>query len=129
MAAQVLAGNTQTGDNLLYTNNTGQNVRVVINFIMGSQILIKWGGNVKLSCNVQNLTSYGRYLAFHQSGVNLGSHGDNANSWGEDNIPPLPTEIALANGHTFSIENIGPINHDLSFGPGGYNIVVIPESG
>ncbi len=74
MAAQVLAGSTATGENLLYTNNTGQNVRLVVNFIMGSRITVKWGGNVKSQCTFNQLCSYGRYLSFHVSGANLGNH-------------------------------------------------------
>tara|TARA_Y100001963_G_C6396913_1_gene272344 strand:+ start:54 stop:446 length:393 start_codon:yes stop_codon:yes gene_type:complete len=130
MAAQVLSGNTSTGENLLYTNNTGQNVRLVINFIMGSRLTVKWGGSSKIEISWSNLISYGKYLAYHKQDVNAGSHANNANYWaGDGPVDALPLEIPLANGHTFEIEQYAPLDHDLSHGRGGYNILVVPESG
>ena len=117
MASQVLSG---TG-NVSYTNNTGQNVRIVINF-MGSvgsipTIVINWGG-AGASVSGQTGVSYaiGRNLAFT---VLAGTAGFAANN---GFLPPqtgstLPTELMLAPGQTFSASC------------GAYNIVVIPEAG
>jgi len=124
MASQVLSG---TG-NVSYTNNTGQNVRIVINY-MGSvsspgsnpTITINWGGG-GASVSGQTGVSYaiGRNLAFTAlvggQSISAGLAANNGF------LPPqtgstLPTELMLAPGQTFSATC------------GAYNIVVIPEAG
>ena len=114
MASQVLSG---TG-NVSYTNNTGQNVRVIINycsntFTSGGEIVISWAG-VSLTVIAYAL---GRNLAYVGAQNNhdmvSGNSGYNA-----------PTELMLAPGQTFSL-SAGRV--DRPNGP--YNIVVIPEAG
>ncbi len=133
MASQVLSGSS----NVSYTNTTGQNVRVVINYMRGVsdgignfEISMSWGGG---SASGSSVLAIGRNLAFSagfrsSSGLsantnpvtmtanNMCIHGGiSAN--GELTEAALPTEIMLANGQTFSASC------------GAYNIVVIPENG
>jgi len=116
MASQILSGS----GNVSYTNNTGQNVRVIINFMRTSAttdfanatIAISWGG-VGVTAP---LRAIGRNVAF--SGP--GSSGNNAVPGPTDtNAVPgaLPTELMLAPNQTFTAVC------------GAYNIVVIPEAG
>ena len=114
MAAQVLSG---TG-NLSYTNSTGQNVRLVINYL-------KTGSSATM--NFQGVTvsvpqgSYGKTLAYRDS------HGGSTGSWtsamsqgsGYQTNAAVPLEIALSNGETFSV--VTSIE--------AYNIIIIPEAG
>jgi hypothetical protein len=109
MASQVLSG---TG-NVSYTNNTGQNVRIVINFMRssapGSATLgLSWAG---VSVTDQSgVSAIGRNLGTIQSS------GTSNNAFGTSGA--LPTEIMIAPGQVFSTSNTG-----------AYNIVVIPEAG
>lgn len=139
MASQVFSGTS----NPSYTNNTGQNVRIVINFMlaqtlspptggvaaaptMGTSgntgITLTWAG---VSVNAPGALAMGRNLAYHMGGGDV-SAGLNFSS---NNMVPyesgaaqgsnggLPTEIMLRNGETFSARC------------GIYNIVVIREDG
>jgi hypothetical protein len=114
MASQVFSGSS----NFSYTNNTGQNVRVVINFMR------KVGGTTPMSINwagtgaSSTLNTIGRNLAFSiLYGSVGGAVANNADGSASANTA-LPTEIMLAPGQTFSASNIS-----------AYNIVVIPEAG
>ncbi len=123
MAAQVLSGS----GNVSYTNSTGQNVRLVINYLemdnVGGDTTVSFPGNsITLSANMV----YGKTLAYKNSSgtttvqssmAESGSNGDVAN------ITPLPLEIALANGDTFSITG------NTSANIKGYNCIIIPEAG
>ena len=123
MAAQVLTG---TG-NVSYTNSTGQNVRLVINYlkvgaISGGTANITFGDCKTIVIN-QNST-YGKSLAYYkQTGGTVSVTSEKScpienQSGGE----PLPLEIALANGDTFSIQATNATNIS-------YNIIIIPEAG
>ncbi len=134
MASQVLSGSNSVS----YTNNTGQNVRIVINYMggiannpssttTGYGITLRWAG---VSVSGQML-AIGRNLAFtiseptnnvssnnalgNPSRVPLGSAGTSIVA--DTNLGALPTELMLAPGQTFSATC------------GTYNIVVIPEAG
>ena len=116
MASQVLSGSS----NVSYTNNTGQNVRIVINYMAGTSgsITMSWAG---VSAN-SAFSAIGRNLAFMVSKLPVGGQAlsnptgiTGNNAFGDNGA--LPTEIMLAPGQTFS----------ASCGP--YNIVVIPEAG
>ena len=106
MAAQVLSGS----GNVSYTNSTGQNVRVVINYLE----TIGPGAGANLSFQgVTVLIPYGFI--------------------GKTVTPPtrtiyneriVPTEFALSNGETFSI-----IHQSGSEKIVGYNFIIIPEAG
>jgi hypothetical protein len=131
MASQVLSGS----GNVSYTNTTGQNVRVIINFMEGRdvgtgvlQISMSWGGT-GASTSGSSVLAIGRNLAFnagYQSGSGFSANTNpvtmTANNMcirggGEFAEAALPTEIMLANGQTFSANC------------GSHNIVVIPENG
>lgn len=123
MASQVLSGT----DSVSYTNNTGQNVRIVINYMASKttmlsggsqsfQLSISWsgGGTITNTTNA-GVFSIGRNLAFI---VNLNG-GVSANNFSSPVYSSVsyPTELMLASGQSFSATC------------GGYNIVVIPEAG
>ena len=135
MASQVLSGTS----NPTYTNNTGENVRVVINYML-SPSSMTWAG-VVIGGPTSNILAIGRNLAF-SGGVSApsttGSGGGgsatialpvsvalSANNMvmrdgsltSELTNQALPTEIMLAPGQVFSAIC------------GVYNIVVIPEAG
>ena len=129
MASTVLSG---TG-NVTYTNSTGQNVRVVINFMQGpsagspgtfSVFNMSFGGatiSVSLVAIGRNLAA--GYLSF--SGASSQSaFGQNALYSQNTGPSAAPTEIMLAPGQTFSTSAPNP-----SYPLGAYNIVVIPEAG
>ena len=121
MASQVLSGS----GNVSYTNNTGQNVRVVINYMSGTStagsgtitnpgIIINWGpptAPLRVQLTGTGFSAIGRNIAFNTNITGLGNNGilqpGNA----------LPTELMLAPGQIF--------NATCSL----YNIVVIPEAG
>ena len=128
MASTVLSGSS----NVSYTNNTGQNVRVVINYMSGDPdpstgypyIYMSFGSSGTISAIVRAI---GRNLAF-STGIGGGSGGIyaaiSANNMAASDSPSgyefnnvaLPTEVMLAAGQSFS----------ATCGP--YNIVVIPEA-
>lgn len=132
MASQVLSGTS----NPTYTNNTGQNVRVIINYMdsaisspTGSAISIRiiWG---TASATTYYAKTIGRNLAFNSgwtsSSTSATSAANNMLMFGgstSTGVPwatsdeALPTEIMLAPGQTFSATC------------GDYNIVIIPEAG
>jgi hypothetical protein len=137
MASQVFSGTAQPS--FTYTNNTGQNVRIVINYLRavsstsprtinlsaGNLNLTYGGGTVGLDFTV------GRNLAFYNykensgtTGVAIAVAGNNAygNTSGSSidrRVDGFPTELMLSSGQVFSLTSAS-----LS-----YNIVVIPEAG
>ncbi len=123
MASQVLSGVS----NPTYTNNTGGNVRVVINY-MSNPNGMTWAG-VTTPPFGGIILAIGRNLAF-SAGVSAASNSlalalssnnmvmDGQSSTDSELInAALPTEIMLAPGQVFSATC------------GTYNIVVIPEAG
>ena len=116
MAAQVLSGS----GNVSYTNSTGQNVRLVINYLKTSEdgtcTMTFQGASLYI-----NRGSYGKTLAYRDD------HGNSSGSWtsamsegsGYQSNAAVPLEIALSNGETFSLTNAIE----------GYNIIIIPEAG
>jgi hypothetical protein len=129
MASTVLSGTS----NVTYTNSTGQNVRVVINFVKTTSnafgdngLRMSWsatgGGTVTVT---STLTSIGRNLAFYENNTNGYSIAGNNATSSSNNDGALPTEIMLAAGESFSISTINPLAIPVS----AYNIVIIPEAG
>jgi len=119
MASQVLSGSS----NVSYTNNTGQNVRIIINY-MANPSAMSWtstsGGSVT-PVLPNSVGAIGRNLAFNNglsgyTGALSANNGANIEGYESTNFA-LPTEIMLAPGQTFS----------ATCGP--HNIVVIPENG
>ncbi len=105
MAAQVLSGS----GNISYTNNTGQNVRLVINWLhVQSGSYTVTGPGISKEFNVS-------------SGAIPGSVGKTVRL----GDCPFPLEIALANGDTFAITHT---DTDYIYMK-GHNIIVIPEAG
>lgn len=124
MASQVLSGSS----NVSYTNNTGQNVRIVINYMSGTTanvsgsyiINMNWAG-VSASGNA---FAIGRNLAFNTGiiGTSSALAANNmlvgaVRTYEEAIEAALPTELMISPGQTFSATC------------GAYNIVVIPEAG
>jgi hypothetical protein len=121
MASQVLSGSGSVS----YTNNTGQNVRIVINYMSGTStsgsgtiinpgIVITWGAvNAPLTAQLTGtgFSAIGRNLAFNTNVTGVGNNGllPSGNA--------LPTELMLAPGQIF--------NAACTL----YNIVIIPEAG
>ena len=122
MAAQVLSGS----GNVTYTNSTGQNVRVVINYFevggLGGTPIVSFAG---CSITVEQLSIYGKTLAYQSvtGDNNVTSSMAAPGVGGSRTVKGLPLEIALSNGDTFSITSSNSANIK------GYNIVIIPEAG
>jgi len=123
MAAQVLSGS----GNVSYTNSTGQNVRLVINYFevntLGGTPVVSFPGG---SVTVPQGAIYGKTLGYRAVGdTNTSSSSMSASvtSVGSIDITGLPLEIAMANGDTFSITQGSGGNIK------GYNIIIIPEAG
>jgi len=126
MAAQVLSGSGPVS----YTNSTGQNVRLVINYLEKSYT----GGEATLSFPGTSITIdgsgspgggpiYGKSIAYKKTGGG-NENPESQNAWSTVNdVVPIPLEIALANGETFSITGLTPAAIL------GYNIIIIPEAG
>ena len=119
MAAQVLSGS----GNVTYTNSTGQNVRVVINYLENdnnsASVTMTFQG---VSVNIPRNTKIGKFLAFTSGNRNsVGLHGERGYFGGSDN-QGMPTEIALSNGETFSLFCGDPAGMK-------YNVIIIPEAG
>jgi hypothetical protein len=124
MAATVLNGQ---GTTFSWTNTTGQNVRVVFNYIANITSMTIAGlthSNLKSTPSV----TIGRNLAFTQYeafgyqesvsvcyGQNMGNITSSSNF-----VAAYPTEIALANGQSFAFTCQNTTS--------GYHIVVIPEA-
>ena len=124
MAAQVLSGS----GNVSYTNSTGQNVRVVINYLLNAN----YEGTMTfqgVTVTLPKDTVYGKTLAFKDDygGGDPGSvtqvmaAGIQA---GASQRTAIPLEIALSNGETLSISNSSSSTYI-----DGYNMIIIPEAG
>ncbi len=140
MASTVLSGVS----NPSYRNNTGQNVRIVINYMQSinstvlvtesqarpflfnapfpqPSLVLTWAGlSVGKTGALETTIVIGRNLASFTQKTNAATNNGNslgtASRGGDENFA-LPTELMLAPGETFSAIC------------GIYNIVVIPEEG
>ena len=131
-----------------YTNNTGENVRVVINYLSSTfsfsgtsnpGYTMSWAGvNI-----IVGMVAIGRNLA---AGYLSFSGASSQSAFGQNALPTqafqfgiptqssAPTEIMLAQGQTFSTSNNSSVGQQFPFTTntstlGAYNIVVIPEAG
>tara|TARA_Y100000766_G_scaffold28004_1_gene19456 strand:- start:468 stop:806 length:339 start_codon:yes stop_codon:yes gene_type:complete len=112
MATQVSSGN----GNVNYTNNTGQNVRVIVYYFetTTSDSAVSIGGMQNLT--IPSYTTLGKYLAYHN---NQGQYGGNqTNTGGYNTRFGMPTEFVLANTESFTSTNTKC-----------YNLLIIPEGG
>ena len=122
MAAQVLSGS----GNVTYTNSTGQNVRLVINYFevgtLGGTPVVSFPG---CSITVTQASTYGKTLAYQSVTDNnvTSSMASQGVGSGGKTVKGLPLEVALSNGDTFSITSSNSANIK------GYNIIIIPEAG
>jgi|9_EtaG_2_1085328.scaffolds.fasta_scaffold24974_2 hypothetical protein len=103
MAATVLSG---TG-NVSFTNNTGQNARILLNKVQAKS------STVDLSLTGTNGTVSGSLASSNTIGKSFPQLSAS--------VSDIPTELAVENTKTFSLTS-----SDSSF---QYNILVIPESG
>ena len=134
MASQVLTG---TGD-VTYTNNTGQNVRIVINYMKLSNTSSLNFGSITMSFGGVSTTirtyggTVGRGIAGTVRDTGSGATASQnyaadigSGVWGSDGVP---LEIILAPTETFSaVGNIDPTFASITIV--AYNMVVIPEAG
>lgn len=129
MASQVLSG---TGS-VSYTNNTGQNVRAIINYIgwtasggANSTLTITWGGSGQAVGIITTGTSaaIGKNLAYHNTTTSSGkmTSANASVSSVNSSLSGLPTELMLSSTQLLSVStNSGSIT--------GYNILIVPENG
>ena len=119
MASQVFSGS----GNFSYTNNTGQNVRIIINYFEGNTfsyiVNVSWAGvTTRIPPQGTDSLKFGRNIAFNSttnSGNNL-----------VGGVGGAPTEIMIAPGQNFAITaNTSQSTSAIT----AYNIVVIPEAG
>jgi len=113
MAAQVLAGTS----NPSYTNNTGQNVRLIVYYLETTS-----SGNPSVTVGTMGAVTIpkssriGKYVASHND---QGSYGNNhANEGGYNTRFAFPCEFVLANSESISATGVTK-----------YNILIIPEGG
>lgn len=158
MASIVLSGTSATSSNPLYTNNTGGNVRVVINYMKSpsntANITLRWGNTGNPVIETEGLQVIGRNLATSYIDISkapnqAGSYsgGFTYSSYGTANnnnaLPRLATASesyfagALGTINSSRITGSGALPTELMlsngeiFGAtcGNYNIVIIPENG
>jgi len=132
MSATILSG---TG-NVSWTNNTGENVRVVINYFgandagsatNGLGISMNAGGAIFLASAAKvfgkNLATSGGRTGSETSQVFVSENMITSSSTGIIAFAPqaLPTEVYLSDTRTLTIT--------LTGGTASYNILIIPEGG
>ncbi len=131
MASQVLSG---TGD-VTYTNNTGQNVRIVTNYMKFTNSSTIDFGSITVSFGGVSTTirtyggTIGRGIAGTTRGGSNSSAGPNGQNFAKDifqsgEIEGVPLELIIAPTETFSVVGSAGVITIAA-----YNIVVIPEAG
>mgnify|MGYP001443179361 FL=1 len=133
MASQVLTG---TGD-VTYTNNTGQNVRIVINYMRIDNDSSQNFGSITVSFGGVSTTvrTYGGTIGRGIAGTtrDTGSGATASQNFAKElltagEIEGVPLEIILAPTETFSV--VGNAQANVStITIAAYNMVVIPEAG
>lgn len=119
MAAQVLS----SSGSVSYTNNTGQNVRIIINAFTTS---ISGGASVSISAGGASFSATGIYGFGKNIAYSSGrTSSNNMSSVGADIA--LPTELMLSSGQSFSLGATSTLTGSSI--SGNYNIVIIPEAG
>jgi hypothetical protein len=143
MASEILRGS----GNITYVNNTGQNVRIIINYLVNGvqppnrgTMTISWGGSTssQRGSAVTSLPVIGRNIANYFSGggtTNAGTGGgagsftiETGNNASSSSLTSAPTELMLKAGDTFTVTSFSTTNGS-AVSTGSYNIVVIPEAG
>jgi hypothetical protein len=111
--------------NPTYINNTGENVRVVINYATNLTQTTIAGVN---NSAVNNPCTIGKSLAFAEYFVNTYSEGGSigyGSNMGKIPPPPAGSKIAIAYPTEFMLAP----NQSFSMTCNLYNILVIPENG
>jgi len=149
MASQVLSGTTGDEDtpSISYTNNTGQNVRIIINFASLTQTPgTEYNTTIlgfSVSCGGMNygpapLKTFGKHLtgsvlssSYSYSPSELAIQSGQSVYRGY-----MPTELMLPPNGTFNLSGDFELNPPYNPSPSNpstgrlsYNIVVIPEAG
>ena len=132
MAATVYNGK----GNVTHSNSSGGNQRIVIYWIYkenAAVVDVKWGDLSSNSFNTATMNTntdhyVGKMLAYGMvsSGSNQTIIAEKAyNNSSSVDSPPVPVEVFIADGESFSITtgNASPTNIIR-----GYNFIVIPES-
>lgn len=132
MASQVYSG---TG-NFTYTNSTGQNVRLIINYYSNPNSAETLGFRVSWSTATTATSpafAFGKNIAHGRIGLSVGGESQNMlpSPLTVQNYTSLPTEVMLASGDTFSVSayNLTNPSANATGTLGSYNIVVIKEDG
>jgi hypothetical protein len=129
MASQVLSG---TGD-VTYTNNTGQNVRIVTNYMKFTNSSTIDFGSITVSFGGVSTTirTYGGTIGRGIAGTtrDTGSGATASQNFAKDifqsgEIEGVPLELIIAPTETFSVVGSAGVITIAA-----YNIVVIPEAG
>ena len=145
MASQVLSGN----GNLTYVNNTGQNVRVIINFIQGVANIPNLSGNVVyqssssaygitltwsannggvVSINAPSALAMGRNLAYSY-GAGAGTATTDTYAISAYNMVPYESGTSQKSNSGLPTEIMLAANQSFTATCSAYNVVVIPENG
>ena len=135
MAAEIFTGQIPHGQSVTYTNSTGGNVRVIINYLyagndqaQGGSMTVEWGtaGSdlTKTSFGISKYTSFGKSLGWTVPGSaqNSAAAGQNAYTGGSPTAGP--TEVYLKNGDFFEISTSNNYSGSSQL---RYQYVVIPE--
>ena len=125
MAATVLSG---TG-NVSYTNNTGQNVRIIINYLINygnatGTITVSNSDGTGIDILLRADTVIGKNLAYSNHNGNVHSQNSNTSDTSydtSDENPGIPLEVAVEPGGTFSVTTSNNATR--------HNILIIPEAG
>ena len=120
MAAQVLSG---TG-NVTYTNSTGQNVRVCLNYLQNDSSSVGFTMSFQgVSVTLPRKSTVGKSLAYSSGNLNYQGFQLGRGVFSGTSPEGIPTEVALSNGETFSVTGESD-TQNLK-----YNIIIIPEAG
>lgn len=140
MAATVLNGNTGSGGSLTWTNNTGGNVRVIVNYFGSTDSQVATDRGIQLSIGTATVSApyavaMGKNLGMHSGFFGTSQASSNpgyaAASWSNLVLAPgyttyqsaIPVEFYIAASSSFTLSRITGTN------PFHYNILVIPENG
>jgi hypothetical protein len=119
MASQVLSG----ASNASYTNNTGQNVRLIINY-MSNVTEMRWNLNLP---NV-SLSPDAFAVITSSTGITVGKNVPI--SYTSTNVTTgSPLTLTPITNSTFPVELMLPNNFTFTSICGAYNIIVIKEDG
>ena len=135
MAVEIFTGQITPGQSVSYTNSTGGNVRVVINYLYvgndsggGGGMTIEFGtaGDplTKTQFQLNKYTSFGKSLGWTAPGSASNSTAAGQNAYTGGSATAGPTEVYLKNGDFFSISTYSgyPSSSELR-----YQYLVIPE--